>query len=226
MAKETRKAQWKQDPKSVKADILRVAIEQFAEHGLAGARIDEIARQTATSKRMLYYYFGDKEGLYRAALEMHYQEVREGERLLDLSGLDPIQALRKLVEYSFDFHVRNPNFVRLISIENTHHAMYLKNSDVIRDLNQRAVDKVEEIYSIGVSEGVFVAGHQPLELHWSISALCFYNVSNQHTFKLGFGPQVHSEAGQKSIRAFVSDMVVRSIMTPEALAQDQKLAGQ
>ncbi len=217
LPKKTQKAQWKQDPESVKADILRVAIEQFAEHGLAGARIDEIAKQTATSKRMIYYYFGDKQGLYRSALEQHYHAVREGEWQLDLSGLDPIQAMRRLVEYSFDFHVNNPDFVRLISIENTHHAAYLEHSDVIRDLNQRAVDKVEEIYSKGVEKGVFREGYEPLELHWSISALCFYNVSNKYTFQLGFGPHVHSEEGQKSIRAKVADMIVRSVAAHDIL---------
>ncbi|WP_417241371.1 TetR/AcrR family transcriptional regulator [Celeribacter sp.] len=226
MAKEPRKTQWKQDPDTVKADILRVAVEQFAAHGLTGARIDEIAKQTATSKRMIYYYFGDKEGLYRAALEMHYRQVREGEGQFVVSVTDPVQALRDLVEFSFDFHAENPNFVRLIAIENTHHGKYLEHSDVIRQLNQRAVDTVAEIYSKGVEEGVFRAGCVPVEVHWAISALCFYNVSNQHTFKLGFGARVHSPEGQKAIRRNVADMIVQSVMTPEALARDLASRGQ
>lgn len=216
---EARKTQWKQDPDAVRADILRVAVEEFATHGLSGARIAEITRKTATSKRMIYYYFTDKEGLYRAALESEYRRVRTGESGLELSGLDPAQALRRLVEYTFDFHRQNPNFVRMIASENIHKAAYLEHSDVIRDLNQRAVDTVAKVYDRGVAEGVFRPGLSPLELHWAISAMSFYNVSNRHTFAAGFGDGLHSPEGQERLRSRVADAVVRSVMTAQALAQ-------
>lgn len=217
---EERKTRWKQDPEAVKADILRVAVEEFATHGLSGARIAEITRRTATSKRMIYYYFGDKEGLYRAALESEYRRAREGESELDLEGLDPVQSMRKLVEFTFDFHRNNPNFVRLIAGENINNAAYIIHSDVIRDLNRRAVEQVGEIYSRGVAEGVFRAGLTPLELHWAISAMCFYNVSNRHTFTAGFGDALHCPEGQERLRAGVADAVVRSILTPAALTRE------
>lgn len=219
MAKGPRKTQWKQDPEAVKADILKVAVEQFASLGLTGARMDEIAKQTATSKRMLYYYFGDKEGLYRAALESEYRRVRTGEWALDLKGLDPVSAIQKLVGYTFDFHRENPNFVRLIAIENIHNGAYLEHSEVIRGLNQRAVDKVEEIYQQGVGAGLFREGLSSLQLHWAISAMCFYNVANKHTFVLGFGAAIHSQDGQAALRSNVAESVVRSMMTSEALAK-------
>lgn len=221
MAKEPKKTQWKQDPEAVKADIIRVAVEQFSRHGLSGARIDEIAKQTATSKRMLYYYFGDKEGLYRAALVSEYRRVRAGEWELDLGGLDPVQAMRKLVEFTFDFHRGNPSFVRLIAIENIHHAAYLGESEEILELNQRAVAKVDEIYRKGALAGVFREGLNPLELHWAISAMCFYNVSNKHTFAAGFGEALHSEAGQDALRSNVATSVVRSMMTLAALTREK-----
>lgn len=222
---EARKTQWKQDPEAVKADILKVAVEEFATHGFAGARIAEITRKTATSKRMIYYYFGDKEGLYRAALESEYGRVRTGEADLDLDGLDPVTSMRRLVEYTFDFHRQNPNFVRLISIENVHNARYLEHSDIVRDLNRRAVAQVEEIYQSGVDAGLFRDGMTPLELHWAISAMSFYNVSNRHTFSAGFGGRLHAPDGQEALRSHVADAVVRSIMTPQALARADGPAG-
>lgn len=216
-----RKNQWKQDPEAVKADILRVAVEQFATHGLSGARIAEITRQTATSKRMIYYYFKDKEGLYYAALESEYRRARSGEASLDLSHLGPVQALRFLAEHTFDFHRNNPNFVRLIATENIHNAAYLEHFEVIRDLNSKAVEKVADIYLRGVVEGVFRKGVKPVELHWAISAMSFYNVSNRHTFSAGFGPELHSPEGQENLRSNVANAVIRSIMSPKALAEEE-----
>lgn len=215
MDKEDRKTSWKQDPAAVRADILRVAVEQFATYGLAGARVDEIARATATSKRMIYYYFGDKEGLYCAALESEYRRVREGEWELQIGGLDPVEAMRSLIGFTFDFHRDSPNFVRMIASENIHNAVYLKRSEVIRDLNLRAVTKVDEIYQAGVAAGVFRAGLNALELHWTISAMSFYNVSNRATFSVGFGDALFADTGQVSLREHVIDMVLRAIMTPE-----------
>jgi len=214
LAEKSRKIKWKQDPEAVKADILLVAVEHFANLGLSGARIDEIAKQTATSKRMIYYYFGDKVGLYRAALEWVYQSVRAGEADLDIDGLDPVESMRKLVQYTFDHHRNNPHFVRLISIENIHNAKYLEPSKMLRDRNLKAVDQIAQIYQRGVDSGVFRAGLQPIELHWAISAMCFYNVSNQFTFQIGFGKDVHSPKGQETLRETVADLFLHSIAAP------------
>jgi AcrR family transcriptional regulator len=115
-----RSAGWKQDPAGVRKNILAVAMAEFAANGLSGARIDEIAAKTNTSKRMIYYYFGDKEGLYGRVLEEAYRQVRAGEQELDLEHLPPVEALRKLAEFTFDHHSRNPDFIRIVMIENIH----------------------------------------------------------------------------------------------------------
>lgn len=171
-----------QDPEGTRRDILEIALEEFALNGLSGARIDEIAARTRASKRMIYYYFGGKDGLYLNALENAYRVVREGESALDVDGLPPIEALKALVAFTFDHHHRHEAFIRMVMIENIHHGEYLDRSEVIRDLNVRAIDNIAEIYSRGVTEGVFREGIDPLELHWQVSALCFFNVSNRATF--------------------------------------------
>lgn len=217
MVRETRKTGWKQDPEAVRADILRVAVEQFALRGLSGARVDEIARRTATSKRMIYYYFKDKEGLYQAALESEYARVRTGEWELALAGLDPVAAMARLIAFTFDFHRENPNFVRLIAIENIHNGVYLKRSALIRQLNQRAVDKVDEIYRAGLESGLFRPDLDPLELHWTMSAMCFYNVSNRATFAVGFDEELFADDRQIRLRDTVTHTLLRAILTPAAL---------
>ena len=171
-----------QDPEGTRRDILAIATEEFALNGLSGARIDEIAARTRSSKRMIYYYFGDKEGLYLRALENAYRLVREGENDLDTAGLSPVDALRRLVEFTFDHHHQHEEFIRMVMIENIHHGQYLERSEAIRALNETAIDHIAGIYQRGVSAGVFRAGIDPVELHWQVSALCFFNVSNRATF--------------------------------------------
>jgi len=206
------RAGWKQNPEAVQANILRVAREEFAKNGLSGARVAEIAARTETSKRMIYYYFGDKAGLYRHALEAAYREVRAGEEELDLEGLAPEAALKKLVEFTFDHHHRNPEFIRLVMIENIHHGSYLSQSQVIGDLNSGAIEHLGRVLDRGRRSGVFRPDADPLLVHWQISALTFFNVSNDATFSLIFGDGLSKPEGQKRLRRWVVDTVLRSVL--------------
>ncbi|WP_339771008.1 TetR/AcrR family transcriptional regulator [uncultured Pseudosulfitobacter sp.] len=192
---------WTQNPEGVKRDILAAAVSEFAERGLSGAKVDDIAARTRTSKRMIYYYFGDKMGLYTQALEAAYHKVREGEASLDLDHLPPLEALEKLVSFTFDHHRRNPDFIRMVMIENIHQAEALIASDKIRDLNIAAIEKLREICVRGEKEGVFRSGLDPVALHWQISAASFFNVSNQPTFTALFGGTLFGEAGQQYLRS-------------------------
>ena len=168
------------------AEILAVATAEFAAKGLSGARIDEIAATTRTSKRMIYYYFGSKEGLYVMVLEEAYRRIREIEGQLDLEGLAPEAALRKLVAFTVDYQWNNPDFVRLVMNENIHRGEFLAQSKLIQGLNVPAIHAVQRIYERGVEQGVFRPGLDPVDLHMSISAMSFFNVSNRYTFALIF----------------------------------------
>lgn len=202
----------KRNPDAVRADILAVAHAEFALNGLSGARIDEIAAKTRTSKRMIYYYFGDKDGLYERVLEEAYREVRAGENELALDHLAPADALAKLVEFTFDHHNRNPEFIRLVMIENIHHGHYIERSAAIRDMNITAIAKLKAIYERGLAQGVFRPGLDPLELHWQISALSFFNVSNRATFSSLFGDRLWSDEGHRKLKADCVDMVLRFVL--------------
>jgi len=209
--KSSSRSRWKQDPEGVRANILAVALEEFSSNGLSGARMDEIAAKTRTSKRMIYYYFGDKETLYLKALEAAYKKVRLGEEQLDLVHLKPRDALARLVEFTFDHHRNNPAFIRLVMIENIHHGRYLEQSEEIKSLNEAAIAQIELIYSKGVADGVFRAGLAPLRIHWLISAMSFFNVSNATTFSMLFGPEIQSASGQAALRGDVSEAVLRFV---------------
>jgi AcrR family transcriptional regulator len=201
-----------QDPEGVKRNILEIAGEEFALNGLSGARIDEIAARTRTSKRMIYYYFTDKEGLYLAALENAYRTVREGESKLDVEDLKPAEALRKLVEFTFDHHHKHEDFIRMVMIENIHHGAYLERSKAIRQLNVSAISTMETVYRRGVAEGVFRKGLDPIELHWQVSALCFFNVSNRATFSKIFGRDFGAPRSLSSLRKNAVEMIMRYVL--------------
>lgn len=207
-----------QDPDGTRRDILEIASEEFALNGLSGARVDEIAARTRSSKRMIYYYFGDKEGLYLSALENAYRKVREGEAALEIEGQPPVQALSRLVEFTFDHHHQHEEFIRMVMIENIHHGQYLDRSRVIRDLNATAIDKIAEVYARGVADGVFRGGLDPVELHWQVSALCFFNVSNRATFSKIFGRDFGAPESLARLRRNTVETIVRFVMRAENLA--------
>lgn len=206
------KLSWKQDPERVKAEIIKAAMAEFAQNGLSGAKIDDISARTSTSKRMIYYYFEDKEALYLRALEAAYSKVRQGEEKLDLDGLPPVEALERLVAFTFDHHRKNPDFIRMVMIENVHHAAFLNASKLIRGLNKKAVARLETLIARGQASGDFRDDIDPVELHWQISALSVFNVSNKPTFSSLFGKSIYTRQGQDRLRARAVSMVLGDVL--------------
>jgi len=199
------------DPVRTMADIIDVATREFADKGLAGARIDVIADAMRTSKRMIYYYFGSKEALYVAVLEEAYRRMRAIEAELHLDDLPPEDALRKLVGHTVDYQLAHPEFIRLVMTENIHRGEYLARSKSIRDLNVPAIAGLRSVYERGVAEGVFRPGLDPIDLHMSISALSVFNVANRHTFTLIFKRDLESPAALIARRDSIIEMVVRFV---------------
>jgi AcrR family transcriptional regulator len=199
------------DPQRTMADILAVASREFADKGLAGARIDDIAAAMRTSKRMIYYYFGSKEGLYIRVLEEAYRHMREIEAGLQLDDLPPEAALRKLVGFTVDYQIAHPEFIRLVMTENIHRGEYLAQSAAIQDLNVPAIEGLRRVYDRGLKEGVFRSGVDPLDLHMSISALSVFNVANRYTFSIIFKRDSQDAVTLSARRASIIDMVVRFV---------------
>ena len=199
------------DPDATKRNIISVATKEFSENGLSGARIDEIAAKTKSSKRMIYYYFGDKKNLYLKVLEEAYNEVRATEAALELEDLPPLEALEKLVRFTFDHHANNKAFIRLVMIENIHRGEHLDESSVIQKLNETAIDNVQNLYKRGVEKGLFRSDLDPVDLHWKISALCFFNESNHATFSKIFKRDLGSPESQATLREAVVEMIVRYV---------------
>jgi AcrR family transcriptional regulator len=196
------------------ADILEVATEAFAREGLSGARIDEIAARTKTSKRMIYYHFGGKDALYLAVLEAAYRRLRSVELGLDLEASRPDEALRQLVRSTFDHHHANPDTVRIIMNENLHYGAYLRKSSVIQKLNVPAIDATKRILERGEKEGLFRRGIDPIELHMTISALSFHHVANRYSFSSVFDIDMTSKAAIQRRGEVVADLILAWVERP------------
>lgn len=192
-----------------KENILKIATEEFSEKGLAGARIDEIAARTASSKRMIYYYFGGKDGLYRAVLERAYSRIRDQEQASKFETMMPEEAIRAIIGHNFDYHYRHPDFVRLVMNENIHQGENIRQIPDMVGRNQSVIDQLSVILEKGVASGVFREGIDPIELHMTISALSFYNVSNRYTFETNFGIDMHAPA----VRAKRREQIIQCVMS-------------
>jgi AcrR family transcriptional regulator len=197
-----------------RANILEVATAEFAEYGYSGARVDEIAAKTQTSKRMIYYYFRDKEGLFTAVLEEGYRQMRALERALDVDKLDPESAMRALVAGTFEYQAAHEQFVRLVVVENIHRGVHLEKTGIAGSLGGGALQTLSGIYDRGVAAGVFRPGVSPLHLHMTISALSFFNVSNTATFSLIFNHDMKSPEALAERRDIVVETVLRFLRQP------------
>jgi len=198
----------KPDRERSRQDILAVARAEFAEHGLSGARVDAIAARTHTTKRMIYYYFGSKEGLYLAVLEQAYGDIRAMEQKLDLQSLAPVEAIRRIVESTFDYDEAHADFIRLVSIENIHHGKYLARSETIRSLNATVLEALTAILRRGRHLGVFRTDITATDLHLIIGAFCFFRVSNRDTFGTLFG----CDLSEPRLRARHKRMIVAAVI--------------
>lgn len=161
---------------------------------------------------MIFYYFGDKEGLYHAVLEEAYQSVRQAEADLDLAGLPPDEALRRLVEFTFEHHRENPDFIRLVMIENIHDGRHMRSNPALSRTSSAAIEQLTRICEDGKAAGIFRDDVDPLVLHWQISAMCFFNVSNHTTFSIIFGDALFSEEAQISLRERTVRIIMSSVL--------------
>ena len=179
------------DPERTRAAILRAATAEITAKGLTGARVDAIAVRAGVNKRMLYHYFGDKQGLYLAVLEHTYAAIRAAEIGLNLTELDPVAGMRRLVLFTWQYFIDHPEFLSLLATENMNRAAYLKKSKQIRTLHAPLVGMIEVLLKRGAAAKVFRAGVDPIELYISIAALGFFYMSNRYTLSTIFGEDLN-----------------------------------
>jgi TetR/AcrR family transcriptional regulator len=201
----------RRDPVATRKKLLTAARLEFARHGLAGARVDEIAARAGVNKQLVYHYFGDKDALYLAVLEWVYEDIREQERRLNLEGLPPDKAIRRLIEASFDHLAANPDFIVLLNDENRGGARHVRGSTRLEAMHSPLVKSVSHILHEGVRCGLFRKGIDPVQLYISIAGLSYFFFSNTPTLSAIFGKDLSSRAQRRARRRHVVDLVLQSL---------------
>lgn len=196
------------DPERTRAAILAAATREFTAKGLTGARVDAIARRAGANKRMIYHYFGDKEGLYIAVLEDTYAAIRRAEIGLDLGHRDPVDGMRELVLFTWRYFIDHPEFLSLLGTENLHRAVHLKKSKRIRNLHNPLVDMISGLLERGAKAKLFRKGVDPVELYITIASLGFFYMSNRHTLSTIFGVDLSAPERLEARGRHIVDVVL------------------
>jgi AcrR family transcriptional regulator len=196
-------------PEANRARILKAALDEFASRGFKGASMDAIAARTHTTRALINYYFGGKEQLYIAVLEQVYAEIREAEGELALDHLAPVAAVRRIVQFTFDYYLGHEGFVRLVVAENQAKGRHLKKSAAMRALNRPIIETLGGVIARGQADGSFRPGIDPVDVHMMIAALGMFNVTNQHTFAAIF----QRDMGARGDVARRRDMITNVILS-------------
>jgi len=199
------------DPERTRARILAAATAEFARFGLGGARVDRIAARAGANKRMLYYYFRDKDNLFLAALEARYADIRAAERALDLEHLEPREALRRLVEFTWQYFLDHPEFLTLLNSENLHKGRHVRRSRRVPQMHSTLVETLRDILKRGERAGVFRADVDPVQLYISIAGEGYFYLSNRYTLAQIFKRDLMSKRALAERARHNSDMILHAL---------------
>ena len=206
----------KRDPERTRAKILEAATDDFTKHGLGGARVDRIAKRAGTNERMLYYYFVSKEQLFLTVLESVYIRLAEAEKALDLDHLEPVEAVKKLIEFIWSYYIEHPEFISLINSENLHQAKYLKKSRKLAQLVSPVQDNIRAILQRGQEAGIFRGGIDPAEVYITLVALNYYYLSNRFTLSTVLARDLMSPVSQERHLAHATEVVLNYLLKPKS----------
>ena len=192
--------------------ILAAARAEFAEYGLGGARMDRIAVRASLNKRLIYYYFADKEALFQAVLEQAYRDIRAQEQALNLLDVPPTDALRRLVEFTWNYSLAHPEFLTLLNSANLHRARHLQGSKRAREMNSPLIEMLADILERGRKDGSFRGGVVPLQLYVSIAGLSYFYLSNNHTLSAIFGRDLMTAKARHERLAHMCDVILGYVL--------------
>ncbi|MDM0013725.1 TetR/AcrR family transcriptional regulator [Variovorax sp. J22P168] len=205
------------EPRSRDADrsqlaILASARVEFSQRGLAGARMDSIAERAGLNKRLIYYYFGSKDDLFLAVLEGTYADIRAAEQQLHLDQVEPVEAIRRLVSFTWHYYLEHPEFITLLNSENLHRAVHLKRSERIQEMNSPLVKLLDGVLERGRADDLFRAGIDPVQLYISIASLCYFYLSNNDTLSAIFGRNLRAPKAMAQRLSHMTDLVLGYVL--------------
>ena len=170
--------------------------------------MDSIAERAGLNKRLIYYYFGSKDDLFLAVLEGTYADIRQAEQRLHLEDVEPVEAVRRLVSFTWHYYLEHPEFITLLNSENLHRAVHLKRSERIQDMNSPLIKLLDDVLDRGRRSGVFRDGIDPVQLYISIASLCYFYLSNNDTLSTIFGRDLRTPKAMAQRLSHMTDLVL------------------
>ncbi len=205
------------DPEQTKLRILAAAKVEFAQKGLGGARVDVIATRAKVQKRMMYHYFGNKEALFARVIEVAYASFRDAEAALEIEKQEPVVALEKLVAFTWNYYLENPELITLVNSENLHKAKHIKNSKALQKLNRSFVDRMRALLDRGATAGIFRKDLDPVQVLITLSGGGFHYLTNHHTGEIVYGRKLMTPEAKAARLHFNTETILRLVCTPKQL---------
>lgn len=206
------------DPEDTQRRILAAAKNEFARKGLAGARVDVIAAKARANKRMMYHYFGNKDALFRVVVEDAYAAFRSAEAGLELEKHEPVEALRRLVSFTWTYFLNNPEFITLVNSENLHKARHIRNSPRMKDLNRPFVERMRALLQRGAEEGLFRPGLDAVQVLITVAAVNYHYFTNRFTGAIVYERDLASTKALGERLSFNIHTILRLVCTPQTLS--------
>jgi AcrR family transcriptional regulator len=216
MKQSDRKGKKSKNPKQRDAErsssnILQAGMKHFSRLGYSGARVVDIIKDSGLSHRMLYHYYDNKEALYLATLEFAYRQIREAEHNLHTSSLDPVEGMRKIIEFTYDYFLGNPEFMALLSQENLNGGKFISEIKGMRDFQRPLIDSLEDLFARGTASGQFKHTYDPVQFYITISGLCYFGLSNRYTLASAFDKSILKPGYLSERRSHITNFVLQAI---------------
>lgn len=201
------------DAEATKLRILEAAKKEFAQNGLEGARVDAIALEAQANKRMIYHYFESKENLFKVIIEQAYLDIRSEEALLNLEKLSPKEAITEFVKFTWNYYLKNPEFITLVNNENLNKARHIKDSSILREVSKNFVARIQAILDKGAQDGTFRSGLDAVQVNITIASIGYYYLTNSHTGSVIFNRDFLSKTALQERLTFNIDTILRLILS-------------
>lgn len=203
-----------QGAQATRDGILRAATKIFAKHGYDGGSVDQISTAAQSYDRMIYYYFGSKEGLYIEVLEDIYRRMNEAESKLTLDVAQPVEALKAVIRFVLNYYRKHPEFITLLNTENLHKGKHIAKSLRAKDYSSPAIAVIGQILVSGMAQKLFRADLQARDVYLLIASMGYFYLSNRYTLSAFLGENLETHDALAHWEAFVMDAVLRTVAAP------------
>ena len=213
-----------QAAQTTRDNLLKAATKVFARYGYEGGSVEKISKAAKSFDRMIYYYFGSKEGLFIEVLEETYRRMNDAESKLDLDTAKPVEALQAVIRFVVGYYRKNPEFITLLNTENLHKGKHISKSMRAREYSSPAIEVIRRVLESGQAQGLFRKDVSARDVYLLIAATGYFYMSNRHTLSAFLGEDLETAEALAHWESFVIDSVLRTVAPGPSLPKGRAAA--